>query len=295
MQTLSPGDKVALIAPAGQLRSVNRQWLNDARMLLESWQLEVSVWVEDDHHFYLAGDDTRRAKHMIRALTDPDIRAVFCTRGGYGSSRLWPSLDSVSVPTPRLLVGYSDVTSLHLMARARWPAVACVHGVNLATAQVCDHSPTASANRAALHQSLFAPAERKLAVQTICPGRASGALWGGCLSLVTASLGTPYAFAGDGGVLFLEDTGEAPYRLDRALVQLRNAGVFDKVSGVVFGEMPGCTDPYNAFVDIARELLGPFDLPVMIGLTSGHGQRNIPLRLGALATLDTHGAEISVW
>jgi len=203
---LSPGDRVALIAPAGQLRTVNRAWLAGAQSLLESWQLQVEVRVETDNHFYLAGSDDRRADHAAQALADPALRAVFCTR---------------------------------------------------------------------------------FDVQAIIHGTARGRLTGGCLSLITASLGTPYALECDGDLLFLEDTGEAPFRLDRALVQLRNAGLFDHVSGVVFGVMPNCTDPYNRFTDIAAELLAPFGIPVAIGLASGHGAINRPLRLGQLTELNT--------
>lgn len=292
MLTLSPGDRVALIAPAGQLRTVNRGWLHGARALLESWQLQVDVRVETDNHFYLAGSDPCRAAHAVDALTDPRARAVFCTRGGYGSSRLWPALRDVDVPNAKLLVGHSDITSLHLMARARWPSIECVHGVNLATEQVLGDTVHAAENRAALHAELFSPVAAVFDVQPVIAGRASGRVVGGCMSLITASLGTPYALACDGEVLFLEDTGEAPFRLDRALVHLRNAGVFDRVSGVVFGTMPNCTDPYNRFADIASELLAPFGFPVALGLTSGHGEINRPVRFGQTVVLDAQGGTL---
>lgn len=287
MLSLSPGDRVALIAPAGQLRTVNRAWLAGAQSLLESWQLQVEVRVETDNHFYLAGSDDRRADHAAQALADPALRAVFCTRGGYGSSRLWPALRTVDVSAPKLLVGHSDITSLHLMARACWPRVECLHGVNLATEQVLGENDHAADNRDALYAELFSPGNSPFDVQAIIHGTARGRLTGGCLSLITASLGTPYALECDGDLLFLEDTGEAPFRLDRALVQLRNAGLFDHVSGVVFGVMPNCTDPYNRFTDIAAELLAPFGIPVAIGLASGHGAINRPLRLGQLTELNT--------
>ncbi|MEM7376503.1 MAG: LD-carboxypeptidase [Pseudomonadota bacterium] len=287
---LKPGDGVALVAPAGQVRTADRPLVDDAVALLEGWGLRVSRGVESDNHFYLAGADDKRTAHFRAALSDPELRAVFCTRGGYGSARLWPALRHADVASPRLLVGFSDITSLHLMAEQCWPEIECVHGPNLATAQM--HGDHAAQNRAALHRALFAWQPETVALQTVVPGRARGRLVGGCLSLIAAAMGTPYQLDADGGIVLLEDTGEAPYRIDRMLVHLRNAGLFDTAAGVVLGTMPGCVDPYNDLLEIVSELMTPVGLPVLAGLATGHGDRNLAVRLNRVVELDGDRATI---
>lgn len=287
---LKPGDGVALVAPAGQVRTVDRPLLDAAVALLEGWGLRVRLGVETDHHFYLAGEDRKRAAHLVSALSDPDVRAVFCTRGGYGSARLWPALRNAGIASPRLLVGFSDITSLHLIAQRRWPGIECVHGPNLATAQL--HGDHAIVNRDALHRALFDWQPETVTLQTVVSGRARGPLVGGCLSLVAAAMGTPYQLDTDNSVVLLEDTGEAPYRIDRMLVHLCNGGVFDNAAGVVLGTMPGCVDPYNDLLEIVSELMTPLGLPVLAGLATGHGDRNRAVRLNRFVELDGERATL---
>lgn len=284
---LRPGDGCSVIAPAAQLRGADAGLLDEAVALLESWGLRVAVRAERSHHFYLAGPDEARAAHLAAALADPDSRAIFCTRGGYGSPRLLAGPDPGLAPEPKLLVGYSDITALHLAAARLWPRVRPVHGPNLATRELLGSGPARERNRLSLYRALFDPAYAvDEAVEFLMPGRAEGPLVGGCLSLVASMLGTPFALRTRDAVLFLEDVGEAPYRIDRMLTQLRLAGVFDGVRGVVFGTMHGCEDAYNDVRDVIRDVLGGFAFPVAFGLPSGHGPVNLALPLGAHARLD---------
>lgn len=273
-----PGDGCSVIAPATQLRGADATLLDEAVALLESWGLHVTVRVERSHHFYLAGADEARAAHLAAALTDPHTRAIFCTRGGYGSPRLLARLDPGLSPGAKLLVGYSDVTALHLAAACPWPRVRPIHGPNLATRELLGPGPGRERNRLSLHRALFDPAYAvDEAVEFLVPGRAEGPLVGGCLSLVTSMLGTPFALRTRDAVLFLEDVGEAPYRIDRMLTQLRLAGAFDGVRGVVFGAMHDCKDAYNDLRDVIRDALGGLAVPVAFGLPSGHVPVNLAL------------------
>ncbi len=284
---LQPGDGCSIVAPAAQLRGADLGLLDEAVTLLKSWDLHVTVRVEHSHHFYLAGSDAARASHFAAALADPDTKAIFCTRGGYGSARLLPYLDPSLLPEPKMLVGYSDVTALHLAAARLWPRVHLVHGPNLVTRELLGSGPTHERNRQSLHQALFDPNYAvDEEVEFLIPGQARGHLIGGCLSLMVSMLGTSFAPVTDGAVLFLEDVGEAPYRVDRMLTQLRAAGVFDTIEGVVFGTMRNCKDACNDVRDVIRDVLSGASFPVAFGLESGHSETNLSLRLGANAQLD---------
>ena len=285
---LRVGNEVGIIGPASQLRAADRNLLPSAIAVLTSWGLHVHVHVTDERHFYLAGPDTARAEQLRNALSDERIRAIFCLRGGYGSPRLLPYLEEMIVAAPKTLVGYSDVTSLQLAAARLWPDMELVYGPNVATRQFLDETPGAEATRESLRQLLFMPTRPLLQkVEFINPGKAQGRLIGGCLSMLVSLLGTKYAPETSETILFLEDVGEAPFRIDRMVTHLRNAGKLASVRGIVFGEMRDCNDPYNDLRDVLRDLFRNEKFPVAFGLQSGHGQLNLSLRLGAPAELNS--------
>ncbi len=288
---LENGDEVALIGPASSMRAADRGLVDAARQLLVSWGLRPTVTIEAESHFYLAGDDSFRSSTLSAALGDPDVRAIFCTRGGYGSQRLLARVSFDSVRGEKVLVGFSDVTALHLAALARGqesgPTIRTIHGPNLATKQLLDRSRDAAANRIDLQRALFDASPVEQAVTYLRPGQARGPLIGGCLYLVASQIGTPYFPSLDGAVVFLEDVGESPYRIDRMLVQLRNAELIARSAAFVFGVMHDCEDGYNRLEDVIVDILGPFDVPIAIGLASGHGRRNRAIPLGTPATVDS--------
>lgn len=292
---LNSGDRVAIIAPASQFRGADRPLLPKAVELLESWGLHVKVGAEEGHHFYLAGPDAARARHLTEALASPDVRAIFCTRGGYGSLRLLNLVPPELNPSPKLIVGYSDVTALHLQAAARWPQVRLVHGPNVATQQLLGTQGAARVNQEALHRALFSSGSALIEpIQCLRAGNASGPLIGGCLSMIASTIGTPFAIKAKGCILFLEDTGEAPYRIDRMLTQMRLAGLFDGILGLVFGVMRGCEDPYNDLRSVISDLFQDTTFPIGFGLNSGHGEFNLALRLGEEARLDSAGGKFEL-
>jgi muramoyltetrapeptide carboxypeptidase len=285
---LQPGDEVSIIGPASQLRAADKHLLPMAVSLLESWGLHVQVRVDGRNHFYLAGPDLARAEHLNAAIADPRCRAIFCLRGGYGSPRLLSYLDSSIRPGPKMLVGFSDLTALHAAVDLLWPQIDLIYGPNVATKQFLGQTQACEVTRQSLHDVLFMPEDSLFErIDFIRPGRAKGALIGGCLSMLVTLLGTRYAPETTDKILFLEDVGESPYRIDRMLTHLRNASKLEHVRGIVFGEMRDCCDPHNDLRDVLRDLFCDDDLPVAFGLRSGHGEVNLSLRLGGLAELDS--------
>ncbi len=284
---LAAGDRVAVIAPASQMAIEKCDLVDRGIALLESWGLRVEARPPAARYLYLAGTDAERAGHLNAALADPEIRAIFCLRGGYGSARLLPLIDRTIAPVPKFIVGYSDITTLHIALPQIFPAIAPVHGPNLAAAQLLDDTAEAEANRRALHAALFA-AERETVhpVRFVRAGAAQGPIVGGCLSLVAATLGTPFALRTEGSILFLEENGEAPYRIDRMITQMKLAGMFDRVRGVLFGSLRNCGDPHHDVDDVLRDLFGGAGFPVATGFPSGHGDANVAFRVGDAAVLD---------
>jgi muramoyltetrapeptide carboxypeptidase len=255
-----------------------------------------------DRHGFTAGTARARLAQLQGLLADPDVAAIACARGGAGTVHLLPQLDpGLLLARPRLVLGYSDVTALHLLlARA---GVASLHGPMVAR-ELAD-GPSAC-DAASLWHALTGEGEPWLSppgtLRPLRDGAAEGILRGGCLSLLAASLGTPWALrtAGERAILFLEDVDERPYRIDRMLRQLRLAGAFDAVVGVVLGEMKGCLprpDEGYSLDEVVREALAGLDVPVAAGLPSGHTSGpavTLPLGVRARLACGAGGAELRV-
>ena len=279
---LRPGDTIGIVAPAAAADALaveaGVRFLEDAgyRVRLGSAALARTG--------YLAGEDEQRRRDLVGMFEDDEVRAILATRGGYGSGRLLPVLDpAIAARHPKIFVGYSDLTFLltHFMQRGE---LVTFHGPMLVDLERQRDAATAMLRVLAGDRSGW-----NLAAATIVqPGTAEGRITGGCLSVVVATLGTPYEIATEGKILFLEDVNEKPFRVDRMLTQLRQAGKFSDVAAVMFGEMPGCTaDPYEAVtvVDVIREKFAADIFPVVVGIPSGHGGGNATLPLGVRAQL----------
>lgn len=282
---LRPGDLVGIAAPSAVF---------DAGLLargvaeLEALGLRVRVPEGiDERARFAAGTPQRRARELRALFEDDDVAAIVCARGGAGAIHLLPVLDPLLAQKhPKALVGCSDVTFLH----------AVLNGLGLVTF----HGPMAAGDigrgtwdREAFWAALSGEAapfstgpDELVAVR---PGQGRGRLLGGCLSILASAAGTPWALRPDrdGTILFLEDVAEPPYRIDRHLRQLRGAGAFDGLRGVVFGDMPGCAAPRDAdfsLEDVILDALDGLDVPVALGLSSGHvvtGALTLPLGVRA--------------
>ncbi|HYR96385.1 MAG TPA: LD-carboxypeptidase [Candidatus Binatus sp.] len=283
-----------MIAPSG---AVDEERLQAGIKVIEGWGLRVQVGSAVlSRQGYLAGSDEARLADLERMIDDTRVRAVFCARGGYGSQRLLPALHLERLArAPKPLIGYSDATALLNAAVAT--GVSAVHGP-----MVADDIARKLSRRSEAHlwslltdPSWLWEAETPVMVR---PGRARGRLVGGCLAVLVAMLGTPYAPDTDGHILFLEDVAERPYRLDRLLTQLRQSGKLDRVAGLVFGTMAACP-PIDGVgpLDVIRACCGDLACPVSFGLAAGHdpngaGCENLALPLGVEVELDADGGRL---
>ncbi len=233
---------------------------------------------------YLAGTDRERLDDLLRMFTDPDVRAIVCARGGYGSGRLLPLLEvELDVAEPKILVGYSDLTFVLTYLTQRCDLVA-FHGPMVSDLESKPHALPELLSLLGGDRTGWSMS----AATIIEPGTAEGMLTGGCLSALVAALGTPFEIVTNGKLLFLEDVNEKPFRIDRMLTQLRQAGKLEDVVGVVFGEMPGCSADPNESVkvtDVIRSQFASSGYPVAVGVPSGHGRGCATLPLGIRARL----------
>ncbi len=277
-QPLAPGDVVAVIAPSGPFEHA-LAWRGLA-FLAERYKVRVR---RDAFRRsgYLAGDDARRREELSQALVAPDVRAVLAMRGGYGASRILDGLPWGSLAeSPRWLVGFSDITALHVEA-AR-VGVMSLHAPHVAVLGRCDRVA-----RAELVAYLEDPHRERVhdGLRTIVGGDASGPLFGGNLALLHACAAAGRLAVPAGAVVFLEDVGERPYRLDRMLTTLLSGGHLASAGAFVLGDFTDCGPGPDGVEHeaVLAERLAPLGVPVVAGLAAGHGARNLPLVLGAPA------------
>jgi muramoyltetrapeptide carboxypeptidase len=282
---LKPGDVVRVVAPSGPVPRAG--FLAGAEILGRRYTLRY-----DDALFtadgYLAGSDERRLAELAAALADPDARAVVMARGGYGLMRLLPFLGPEALRAAgKPIVGFSDGTAL--LAQAARAGVAAVHGpvvTQLANLPADDH--------AALYRLLEEPAPGVIlsGLEAVMPGRARGRLLGGNLEVFSRLVGTPFLPDVNGAILFIEDLGERPYRIDRLITHLDLAGVFGALAGVVVGDFSACLEPEPTrkssppVEDVLVDRLSRLAIPVARGALVGHGTRNVAVPYGALCELD---------
>jgi len=285
---LRPGDRVAVVAPAGPLRQREQELAQRSMETLRAWGLEpCGHELSASRIPYLAAPDEARAEQLRWALTSAEIRGIFCLRGGYGSMRLLPLLEEdLLKENPKVLVGFSDVTALLLGLGTR-AGVVTFHGPTLASSSLASgpDSPTAQALRRAVMES---HPQEPITGEIWQEGEAEGPLLGGCLSLISALMGTDFFPELEGCILFLEDVGEPLYRLDRMLYQLKLGGVLGRIAGLALGNLGGGPRGKRILKELVLEAVGR-RIPVLAGLPCGHGARNLTLTLGAWVRLDKKG------
>ncbi len=287
---LQPGDRVAVVAPSGPCEP---EWLAAGCKRLADFGLDVVVGDHvTDRSRYLAGADTERAADLVSAWVDPEVRAVICARGGYGAARILPLLDwealAAAAAGPKLLHGSSDVTALHTAFGARLGVVTSFGPMPANHLLGGDQADEASLEH--LRRSLMDPASvgPLAGTHALRPGRATGPLVGGNLSLLAAAAGTPWAAPpADGCIVLREDVGEAPYRVDRLLTQLAQSGWFAGVAGIALGSWDGCGDDVE---ETLAERLVPLGVPILAGLAVGHGRPQLTVPLGVEVTVDADPA-----
>jgi muramoyltetrapeptide carboxypeptidase len=290
------GDKVGLIAPAS---SFNREAFEAGcdRLRQMGYEPVYSSGIFD-RDLYFAGSAERRSRELEDMLERDDIAALIGVRGGYGCNYLLENLKfGVFSSRPKIVLGCSDLTSLLTVISERTGLVT-FHGPMVAKDIAGNTLEISSWNHAFRGSpSWIIPAE---GVEVLQPGRAQGRLHGGCLSLLVASLGTPFEIETEETILFVEDVGEKPYQIDRMLMQLMLAGKLEGVRGIVFGEMLDCVQPGGqsyTLQQVIKRVLSDYKMPIVYGLRSGHvSSGNITLPLGVQAALaaDESGVQLKI-
>lgn len=300
-KVLKPGDTVALTAPASPLP--RDEFTKVTRIIKKlGFNLKIGESCLQKYGGYLAGTAKTRAKELEELFVAPEVKAILCLRGGYGSLQLLDLLDyELMAKNPKIFIGYSDITALHI---AFWQRanLATVHGPMAATdlARGMDETSWKYFWKLLTEPKplglLANPADEALIC--IVPGKTSGPIVGGNLSMISATMGTPFELDTQGKILFLEDIGEEPYKIDRMLTQLALAGKFAACSGVILGTWTQCTskrypDSFTV-LELAKEIIAPYGKPTVYNLQAGHGQINLSLPLGVYSTLDATNKKLVI-
>ncbi len=304
---LKKGDRVALIAPSSP---VPPSVLEKSIASIDFLSLNPIVMPSCTmRHGYLSGPDTQRAQDINQAFADPDIKGIFCLRGGFGATRLLPSLNLTTIKqNPKVFVGYSDITALHTV-------------FNKLCGFVTFHAPMPNTGYSrldpysleSLKNNLFSEKSPSVVrnpetepLQIINPGTAKGIITGGNLSLLQGTLGSPYEVDTKDKILFIEDVGERPYRLDKALTALSLAGKFKDCAGIILGTFAECEEPPADTVpsstniaestltlkQIIEEVVKPWGKPTIFNFRAGHIYPQSTIPLGMETSFNTDLSEI---
>lgn len=303
---LRPGDTVGLVEPA--YFTADAFDLDQVQATIRAMGLVPRLAPHLlSRYGYLAGTDEQRAGDLNAMFADREVKAIFCVRGGWGCARILPHLNWELIrANPKLLVGFSDITALHLALAARTDCPSI-------------HGPTASSAWGRLswdsfHRLVFdaetptwrSPQgmEDRLAqrsgIRTFRPGRASGPLLGGNLTVLSALVGTPFLPSFEGAILFIEDTDEAQYRIDRMLTQLSLAGILGRVAGVVFGQCTDCVAKNSSSIggftlsEVLQQHLAPLGVPAFQGAMFGHVSDQFSMPEGIRAEIDATEGTIRI-
>jgi muramoyltetrapeptide carboxypeptidase len=285
---LKPGDTIGIVAPAGPF---DKNIFKDGIQTLTSMGFRIHI--PDDlyeSHGYLAGSDAHRIEVIHRLFADETIDAIVCAKGGFGSIRLLPLLDfRVIEKNPKIFMGHSDISAL-LSAIDAQCGLVTFHGPLVTTL-----STAPEATRQAVIAALTS--ERALDIKTekgitIHSGSTTGRVCGGNLATLCHLLGTPFEPRFTDQILFLEDRGEFPYRLDRMLFQMKLAACFEGLAGLILGDFINC-GALEDIIKIFSDLFQDSEIPILAGFESGHGKQNITLPFGVEATLDADSHRLS--
>jgi muramoyltetrapeptide carboxypeptidase len=304
---LKPGDTIGFIAPASA--PPDPKAIDRSIEAIENLGFKAKLAPNVRKRWgFLAGSDSERASDLMKMFTEARVSAILCVRGGYGTSRLLTRLDYRAIrANPKIFIGYSDITSLHCAFLVKAGLVS-FHGPMLNSDFIKEGCPAFTVQsflRTLMKPSVpgsISQGYRKKTVSILRRGRASGPLIGGNISLLCATLGTPFQPSFKNAILFFEDLDEVPFRFDRMLTHLLNAGLLQQVAGVAIGVNANCFDPkakgcreYRQTVeDVFRERLLPLKVPVVAGLPFGHIPLNGTLPVGVRATLDAANGDLII-
>jgi len=293
---LKPGDKVGIVAPASYF---NREEFQAGCAKLRGLGYEP-VYSESifDRDLYFAGTAERRARELESMFERDDVKAIVCARGGYGANYILPALDLKKIAAhAKILVGYSDITCL-LTYVLDATGLVTFHGPMIAKDFAREQGVDFSSWQTLMGATPEFDSANHSGFKPLVNGSAEGTLHGGCLSILVASLGSPYEIQTAGMMLFIEDVATKPYQIDRMLMQLKLAGKFNGVKGIIFGEMLDCVQaPKQGYSleQVVMRVVGDLGIPVAYGLPSGHvSNANITLPLGVSVGLEVDGTRATL-
>jgi muramoyltetrapeptide carboxypeptidase len=293
---LRPGDTVGIVAPASNLKRADLEAGCYALRRAGYIPFYFDSILEQD--LYFAGSAERRARELEEMFTRDDVRAIVCARGGYGANYLLREFDLETIKAhPKIFIGYSDITTLLTWFRDAGDLIV-FHGPMVAKDWSREDGVDLESWGAAVSGTTLWDVPLGSGVTGLVEGRAEGTLYGGCLSILVASLSTPDEIKTAGTILFLEDLAAKPFQIDRMLMQLKLAGLFDEVRGIVFGEMLDCVQTANqgyTLQDVVTRIVGDLGVPVAFGMKSGHvTSGNITLPFGVEAKLAVRGGKVAL-
>jgi muramoyltetrapeptide carboxypeptidase len=290
---LAPGSTIAVVAPAS---STKEERIQRGCETLSSLDFRVKRYPSTDRTMdFFSAPLAERRKQLQDALSRPEIAAVLCSRGGYGSTEVLDGLNTARLKQPKIFCAFSDLTSVHIFL---WQKLRWVTFYGPLVAGGFDAGPNATNGfdpdsfmwaMTATNSGWTIPLEG----ETFSRGTAEGTLLGGCITLIETSIGTPWELDTRGSILLLEDRGVKPYHLDRMLLHLKQAGKFAGVRGIILGEFPDSETPEGSSVGVAevcKRVLGPLKIPIVYGVAVGHTQRPmLTMPLGVRAKLHAKG------
>lgn len=292
---LQPADTIAIVAPASNIKPDDLAAGCEALRRAGYKPLYLDSILDRD--LYFAGSVDRRVRELEEIFERDDVRAILCARGGYGANYL---LDKINLETirrhPKIFIGYSDITCL--LTHFTDAGLVTFHGPMAAKDWALADGVNLSSWQSALAQAQPWDVPLNPEVTGLIDGATEGILYGGCLSILVASLGTPYEIHTAGKILFIEDIAAKPYQIDRMLMQLKLARHLDDVRGIIFGEMLGCYQSANqdyALQEVITRIVGDLAVPVAFGVKSGHvSAGNITLPFGVKSRLSVKAGEVSL-
>jgi muramoyltetrapeptide carboxypeptidase len=293
---LRPGDTVGIVAPASNMKRADLEAGGAA--LRHAGYIPFYFNSILDQDLYFAGSVQRRARELEDMFVRDDVRAIVCARGGYGANYLLHALDLEKIKAhPKIFVGYSDITTL-LTYFTDAAGFVTFHGPMVAKDWLHEDGVDLPSWQAAVSGTSPWDVAVGPVSSGLVEGEAEGILYGGCLSILVASLGTPYEIKTAGTILFLEDLAAKPFQIDRMLMQLKLAGHLEKVRGIVFGEMLDCVQTANqgyTLQEVITRIVGDLGVPVAFGVRSGHvTSGNITLPFGVQAKLTVSSGQVAL-
>jgi muramoyltetrapeptide carboxypeptidase len=295
-RALRPGDTVGIVAPASNVKPEDLE--AGCRALSRAGYRPFYLDSILERDLFFAGPATRRARELEQMFEHDDVRAIVCARGGYGSNYLLKELDLAKIKAhPKIFVGYSDLTTLLTYFQDR-AGLITFHGPMIAKDWAHEAGVDLTSWQVALAESTPWEISLNEGAIALAEGEAQGALYGGCLSILVASLGTSYEIKTAGTILFLEDLAAKPFQIDRMLMQLKLGGHLGDVRGIVFGEMLDCVQAPNqdyTLPQVVTRIVGDLGVPVAYGVKSGHvTSGNITLPFGVQAKLSVRNGQVSL-